>query len=328
MPRRRPEPRARRLAAASRRAVAALLAAAALVVRADAPRAEAPVPPRTASLYFFSPDWRPADLGPLAAAFEAALRDDDRPVSFQGFTRYEDFERQVAEKHPDFVLAPAWMEQSRLFASCPRLAVLARASRNGRGTYRKALMSRSDVDSVDDLAHGTIAATVHSTGDGSPSAVLAAFHLAPDQAKVVAVPKDVDALLALSFSQVDAALVTSAQYESLAARSPAEAEALRVLAFSPDVPMPPVFACDAADPAELDRVRDRLASLRGSPDGLRVLGLLGFDSFTRVPPTGPAPATAGSGAPRPPAASAAQSSPAASSTAAPAASAPAAGAPR
>ena len=249
-----------------------------------------PIEPRrpgVALFYFFSPDWRPPDLGKLAIAIEGALASGQVDVSFQAFNRYEDFERQVLVQPPVFMIAPAWVEGSEGSVLGPALRVIARPVRRGKSTYRKALMTRSNIDSIDDLARGSIAATLHSMGAGDPAAVLDAFHLAADSAKVVPVPKDVDALLALNFGQVDAALVTSEQYEQLAQTSPVEAERLRVLAFSSEVGLPPVFATAAAGDVLRERLRDLLARLREVPDGASVLAMLGFDGFVAEVPAAP-----------------------------------------
>lgn len=283
----------------------AALVAAGLLVATSAVRAQeslqAPPPPQEAAteeaapqaqpirFYFFSPDWRPADLGRLAAGVEDVLKREQLEVTFQAFTRYEDFARQVAEKPPHFLLAPAWMEapDGSGIAAGLDLKVLARPQRHGRSGYRKALMTRTGIDSIDDLAHGSIAATVWSMGAGSDRSILDAFHLAADSAKVVPVPKDVDALLALSFAQVDAALVTGLQYELLAATNPVEAESLRVLAFSPEIGLPPVFACAGADAELADRLPTVLAGFTSTDEGRQVLALLGFDAFVPEPQRAP-----------------------------------------
>jgi hypothetical protein len=235
--------------------------------------------PGTALFYFFSPDWRPPDFSKLTFAVEQALASGDVHVAFQAFTRYEDFERQMRAQPPTFMIAPAWLEDSAGASIGASFSVIARPMRHGRSSYRKALMTRSNADSIDDLARGSIAATLHSMGSGDPAAVLGAFHLAAGTARIVPVPKDIDALLALSFGQVDAALVTSEQYEQLARSSPAEAERLRVLAFSSEVGLPPVFASVAAEAAERERLTALLARIRDVPNGADLLAMLAFDGF-------------------------------------------------
>lgn len=248
--------------------------------------------------YFFSPDWRPPDLGPLGSALETALASGGMRMTFQAFTRYEDFERYIIEKPPDFLLAPDWVRNPG-HASFPHLSVVARPSRRGRTAYRKALMSRPGIDSIDALARASVATTRHATDNGAPSEVLAPFHLRNDSTRLVPVPKDVDALLALSFGQVDGALVTSEQYDQLARSNPTEAARLRVLGFSPEVPLPPVFATAGVDVALTDRLRERLLHLADDPDGARALALLGFDAFVAAPQPSSPKAKATGGASKP-----------------------------
>lgn len=238
-----------------------------------------PRQPGALLFYFFSPDFRPPDLGKLAVSMEEALAAEDLEISFQAFTRYENFERQLNLQPPHFMMAPAWIEASGKSGPGRHFTVIARPSRREKTTYRKALMARSRIDSIDDLARGSVAATLHSMGAGRPEAVLDAFHLTAGSVRVVPVPKDIDALLALNFGQVDAALVTSDHYEALARTNPGEAEKLRVLAFSPEVGLPPVFASESADPARRVRLGQALARFTDVDQGRRVLAMLGLDGF-------------------------------------------------
>lgn len=236
-----------------------------------------------ALLYFFSPDWRPPDFGKLTVAVEAALGPTEGPLAFQAFTRYEDFKKQVLVKPPIFMLAPSWLEDPANNDLGLALRVVARPQRRGKTSYRKAVMTRPGVDSLEDLARGTVAATLYSMGPGSTSSVLDTFHLAGDAARVVAVPKDVDALLALNFGQVDAALVTSEQYDIFARSSPSEASRLRVLAFSHEIPLPPVFACGDTDDATSRHLAATLVALASWQPGRDLLAMLGFDGFVAEP---------------------------------------------
>lgn len=256
-----------------------------------------PLPPpdrrRGEIFYFFSPDWRPADFGKLAVAVEAAFGSGGLEVSFQAFTKYDDFERQLLKYPPKFMIAPAWLDERPETSFGSRYTVVARPLRQGKTTYRKALMTRAGIDSIDDLARGSIAATVHSMGPGEPGPVLGAFRLAADSARIVPVPKDVDALLALSFGQVDAALVTSEQYEQLARTNPADTGRMRVLAFTPEIGLPPVYAAASCDPDLRERLQALLQRLPEVSEGPTVLALLGIDGFAVEPDaraqTSPAP---------------------------------------
>ncbi len=267
--------------------VAAATARSAGAMTANAPAASpeatdaesTPAAPVPAVLFVFSPDWRPADLGRLGATLEDAGTSGGLELSVQGFARYEDFESQVAEKKPDFLIAPAWIETGSEpgFRACRK--VLARGSRLGRTTYRKALLAKAGIATPGALTHRSIAATQNTLGPGPGSEILEAFHLDDKSAKVVGVPKDVDALLALRFGQADAALVTGREYEAFAKSNPAEAAGLEVLGFSPETGLPPVYACaSAAEPATM-RMTALLPRLAESQAGRESLALLGLDAF-------------------------------------------------
>lgn len=181
------------------------------------------------------------------------------------------------------MIAPAWTKTSPTTGFPTAFVVLAEPVRRSKATYRKALMTRSNVDSIDDLAKGSIAATAYSMGAGAPEPILTAFHLPAESARIVPVPKDVDALLALTFGQVDAAMVTSEQYALLAKSNPAEAERLRVLAFSPEIDLPPVFAQVETAPELRGRFQAAITHLQDTAEGKAILAMLGFDAFVPVP---------------------------------------------
>ncbi len=260
---------------------------------------EAPQPPSEPPphFYFFSPDWRPADLSTLTERVHTALLEQGFEITFQAFARYEDFSRQVVASPPQFLIAPGWFQNTAASDLGLFLQPIATPLRHHHTTYRKALFARSDIKSITDLTRGSIAASIHSLGPGSESAVLDTIHLEAGSAKVVAVPKDVDGLLALGFGQVDAALATAQQYELLVASNPEAAAKLQVIAFSTPIPLPAVFAGQLASAEDRRRMAAALARFSQSEAGHEVLSLLGYDSFEPVASVqqaeqpGPAPVT-------------------------------------
>lgn len=236
-------------------------------------------------LFVFSPDWRPTDFADLATKLQPLFERGGLDVIFQGFARYEDFAEQAKATSPEFLLAPAWLDGPEAGDLGLDLRVIARARRAGKSTYRKALMARASTDSVDDLSNRAIATTLYSMGRGSEAAALDSFHMAPETAKVVAVAKDVDALLALVFGHVDAALVTSRQYDLLEESNPTEAEALQVLALSREIRLPAVFAGSEASGRDARKMTKLLENLPETAEGREILAALGFDAFATDAPS-------------------------------------------
>lgn len=237
-----------------------------------------------ARFYFFSPDWRPGNLGLLAENVDALAKVADVSVTFQAFARYEDFVDQLRTTPPEFLIAPTWVEQ--LLPPSVKLTPMAQAERHSKSNYRKALMTRAAIVSVDDLAKGSIAATVFAMGPEGEQALLDAFNLDGTRTRVVPVQKDIDALLALSFEQVDAALVTSPQFEAHARVNPAMVNELHIIGFSPPIDFPVLYTTAPETDERIERLASAFIDAKNNETGEHLLDILGFEGF-RSPQAAP-----------------------------------------
>jgi hypothetical protein len=233
-----------------------------------------------AELFFFSPDWTTGNLNVLAEAVDRYIAENELSLKFQAFARYEDFKSQVEVRRPAFVIVPAWVESDGSLGVS--LSKIARPVRDGKTSYRKALMARVSVTSTTELNGASIAAAVIGTGPEDPKSLLGHFGLAASNADIIPVPKDIDALLALSFGQVDAALVTPAQLEMLQQVNPNSTKNLHVLDFSPAVPFPSVESTPYASSDDIADLQRSLPALEQSGSGRALLKVLGFDRFEKV----------------------------------------------
>lgn len=236
-----------------------------------------------ALFYFFSPDWRPGNLGLLAESVEAIAAQATTPLRFQAFARYEDFLEQLHAERPAFLIAPTWVE--RLGPLTTDLQPLAMAERNNKTRYRKALMTRPEIESLADLDSGTMAATIHAMGPAGERTVLDAFNLDGSRIRVVPVQKDIDALLALSFEQVDAALVTSAQFEAHARVRPTIIRDFHIIGFSPEIDLPVLYRSSSASDDDATNVAQTFVTADDNETGRRLLALLGLDRFREPTPS-------------------------------------------
>lgn len=239
-------------------------------------RAEADPP----ELFFFNPDWTTGNLNVLTEAVDHYIAENELDLRFQAFARYEDFKKQLHARRPAFVIVPAWVEDDDDLEV--RLSRLAHPVRDGQRSYRKALMARSDIKSATELNGASIAAAAIGTGPRDPKSVLGHFGLSDSNAAIIPVPKDIDALLALSFGQVDAALVTLAQLEQLQKLNPNSTKNLHVLDFSPAVPFPSLASTEYADTDDIAALQQSLPKIDTSGSGRALLKVLGFDRFETV----------------------------------------------
>jgi len=94
------------------------------------------------NFFYFNPDSSQTNLGRLKREMDAFLKEASLDFTFQPFARQRDFENQIREMHPAFVLLPYWYYQ--IHGSELKLEPLLSPVRNGMITYTKMLMVRKD----------------------------------------------------------------------------------------------------------------------------------------------------------------------------------------
>jgi ABC-type phosphate/phosphonate transport system substrate-binding protein len=98
------------------------------------------------------------------------------------------------------------------------------------------------------------------------------------------VPKDIDALLAIGFGQVDAAFVSNAQFGQLAKINPRLTDNLHELGYAETLPFPMVYATEFASPADIEKLRTVMHTVNETGTGKRLTALLGYDGWNPVDP--------------------------------------------
>jgi ABC-type phosphate/phosphonate transport system substrate-binding protein len=248
-----------------------------------------------ADFYLFSPDWSAGKASMLTSAFRRHLLASGLDIYFQAFARYDDFVERFDADQPDFVTAPEWIEHRPWHVG---LLPLARPLRDGRPGYRKALVVGAAHRNGTDLAGASIAVAAHAGGSDVLAKVLSGLGVDAGDVRVIPVPKDIDALLALGFQQVDAALVVTNQIEMLAAANPIVAEHLEVVALSDEIPFPLFYATSVAPLALRSAMTSSLAALDKSDTGTRLLALLGCNGIQMLASATDAPRPSSTPAPR------------------------------
>jgi len=230
--------------------------------------------------FFYSPEVGSGNLSLLKQAAEKFFADAGLDVGFQPFARLEDLESRFAERRPAYLLAPRWA----LTRDClgAELTPVARPVRDGRMFDRRALLAGRTIATVEQLAGGSIATTVPAIEAERGSIGLTRFRGDHPDVRIIPVPKDVDALLALGFGQVDAAFVSMAQLEMLSRVNPSLTGSLHEIGYSDHTPFPLIYATDSADAEMSARLADALAGAVGSVRGRRLATLLGYDQWMSI----------------------------------------------
>jgi hypothetical protein len=230
-------------------------------------------------LFYFSPDFSPGNLSVLTQAADAYFRESKANTRFQAFVRFEDFEREFLAQKPEFVVVPDWANDTRCLGS--ELRALAKPVRGGESHGRKALIARPTVRRVADIAKGSIAATMMPGGAASGSALDRIRRDHPG-VRIIPVPKEIDALLAVAFGQVDAAFVSTGQFDLLAGVSPKLGTDLKEIGYAESTPFPMIYATAYATNEQAENVRNALSSVASIGTGKRFISLLGYDDWVLV----------------------------------------------
>lgn len=249
--------------------IALLLASTAGPVRAEP----------SASLFFFSPDFSPGNLSVLKQAAEAYLREAGLDARFQAFVRFEDFQREFRSQRPLFVVVPEWASTAACLGAQAR--PIARPVRGGETSGRKALVAPLAVKSVRAIASGSVAATVPA-GGGPTGSGLERLRRENPRIRIIPVPKDIDALLAVAFGQVDAAYVSTRQFAMFAAANPKLGSGLREIGYAQPMPFPMIYAGADTNADDVEKMRAAANNVSQSGTGKRLMALLGYDGWMLV----------------------------------------------
>lgn len=236
------------------------------------------------SFFYFNPDSPQSNMSRLKEAMDSLLTFAKIPLSFQPFTRMTDFDRQVRDAAPDFLLLPQWYLKQD--GNGQRYAPLLAPVRKGNTTYRKVLLVARDSSlTVEELAKETIAMTpVGAAGLEDLNAVLFTRNgLDAGRLNFITTTKDSDALFALALHQVKAALVSEDNLAHFGAINPRILETVKELAVSDPISLPLLcYNRQAADPAAVEKIKKLF--LNGKVDGTtaKIMEMLQIDAWQEI----------------------------------------------
>lgn len=227
------------------------------------------------TLYFYSPEFGPGNLSVLTEAVDSFFADSGLKIEFQPFARLEDFRGEIQATPPTFVIAPEWVTKHECIDR--RLTAIVQPTAGGLISGRRALMAGHSIDSAKQIANGSVAAAVADFGDDREDVSMGRFRADHPSVNVIPVPKDIDALLAVGFGQVDAAFVSLAQFQMLERVNPNLTAKLHEIGYSQESPFPRLYATTRATDSDIATVTDAFAKIRDIGPGRRMFAILGFD---------------------------------------------------
>lgn len=236
-------------------------------------------------LYYFNPDSLQSNLSRLKAEMDTLFLRAEIPISFQAFARLTDFDRNIREKQPAYMFLPSWyfsLNKDQLDIH-PFLLPL----RRGENHYSKILLvAKNSGLTLKNITKHTLAMT--SIGpqkeDILNSILFKELGIDAADLNTIIVPKDTDALFALSLGQVDMALVVKDNLDSIGKINPRITQAVKPIAETKPIPMP-IF-CFYREKASKDDVEAfKNVFVQSTHKGIRhnMMEMLNIDEWQAIP---------------------------------------------
>ena len=240
--------------------------------------------PRPASgitIYFYSPETNINNFSSLKVEFDTYLSEFGA-YDFQPFSDQQTFERVISEANDGIFLISSWHFQS-LKNRFPLKPMLVGEQKN-QSTQKQVLSARSDIQNLERLRGQKIASA------GSPEYTKTilkkmfqeeASSSLIDSLKLLTVPKDIDALMAVGFGMAKAALTTKNSLNKLKKINPKQHDMLTCLAMSEKTLLPIVAVLGQSD-KDVRKLLTLIQDMCNKPEGEKRLKMLGLDGLKEL----------------------------------------------
>ncbi len=231
-------------------------------------------------LPFFDPDANHQAIASIKTWVDTYLDERGTLYFFQPVKDVDALKKVLEQSKPPYAIVSGAVAKD--FVKNQKARVLLVPKAGGSIYYTKKLVDRKAPGQP--FAAKTIAAAI---GEASgPQAAqllrtLSAAGLPVTGTVVISVAKDIDALLALTFGQVDAAIVTQQTIDLVAKLNPAASAKLRQVYETPQIIRPPLITFTPQASSGEASLVDAFLSMERSEVGRKAVKALGFDGWTR-----------------------------------------------
>ncbi len=220
-------------------------------------------------VFMLNPESGVADIRKVKEGLDAYFRTQGISATTYVFANAVDFEDSVERLHPDIAIVASYYAQFRQDRF--RWNVLLAGHNNQQKTFHKILIASEKFSDIAALKNKSIATVPFGLPEIVPG------KLTMQEIRAVTVSKDIDAIMALGFEQVDAAIVTAESFEKLRAINPEVADKLYILQELPPIAYPVVVGFPESPNVEsLARALTTISESGQAKSPLRFLGITGF----------------------------------------------------
>lgn len=243
-------------------------------------RAEIPAAPTNTPVYFYNPETNINNFASLKVAFDTYFAESGTAY-FQPFSDSATFESTLAEGKKGVFLLSSW--HFRLLQKKFSLSPVLVGTVHGQTMQRKVLSAKSHIPDTASLKGMRIASAGSEIYTRTMLKEILGEHGDHNlsQVKLILVPKDLDALMAVGFGMADAALTAEASLDSLAKINPKQHGLLTRLGISEKqfltLAVIPKTTANNAQP-----LIDLLKTINEKQDGSNALRMLGLDGLREL----------------------------------------------
>lgn len=233
-------------------------------------------------IYFYNPETNINNFSTLKTEFDSYLVTKGK-YQFQPFNDRNNFESVINSNKNSIYILSSWHLQSLKSKKIP-LEIALLGTSNGEPMQRKVLSAKMSMTSFDDLVSGTVIA-----GAGSEEyirSMLKQILGAHKEAlipgiKILTVPKDIDALMAVGFGMAGAALTAEGGLAKLSMINPKQFQQMHSLGFS--VKDYRLVAATFNKAGEQEKpLLEILSAMQENNIGKETLKLLGIDGWKPI----------------------------------------------
>jgi hypothetical protein len=224
-------------------------------------------------IYFYNPDANLRDMAQLKSQVQEYFQSIDSNSSLKAFLRLQDLLNALKTQPPDFLVASSWVFKS--YGANYGFKPLLVGQGTGGKSYYKVLISKKGLPE-----NSSPSLSMVGLGEQNISTLKT---LVPELRKyptinVVEVSKDIDAVFAVSFDQVDMALVHPQNIEAVRKANQTAVAEVKILAKSTPIEYPIFSATSKVNSSVVDKF---VKGLQSSKDGksIQALNLMGFASW-------------------------------------------------
>ncbi len=231
----------------------------------------------TTAIYFHSSETSINNFKSLKIKFDRYLSQFG-PYEFQPVRERTEFEKQIRSRKDCVMLLSSWhYRKIHKTGLCEPVLV---GFRNGKKTQKRVLVAPEGYDFR--KSHGLKLASASSIQHTkSMIKKMPAIQLDADSLRILTVPKDIDAMMAVSFGMSEAALITENSYNRMKSLNPLLYKRIDIIAKGPESHLMVLAAHKTCLP-QMEKIIRIIQKMSENASGQKQIRMLGLDGFQNV----------------------------------------------